>query len=144
MKIKNTFESIADDTEDVLENIKSGNLNHWIDTVKYNGLYSRIGESLNASVKSISEPITEADGILKKMAENDFTAKMSGDYRGDFASIAVSINDVQNRLLSAQNVAEKISKGDISELENFRKIGRRSENDHLIPAFISMMETIRS
>ena len=77
------------------------------------------------------------------MSINDYSDNMKGDYKGDFASLAAAVNDVQKRLVRAQNVAVKISNGDISELDAFRSIGKRCENDHLVPAFTSMMESIQ-
>ena len=50
---------------------------------------------------------------------------------------------MQKRLLRLQGVAVKISNGDISELDNFRKLGKRSENDQIAPAFTNMMEAIQ-
>jgi Methyl-accepting chemotaxis protein len=143
LKIKYTFGRLAKDTEAMSKNIEDGNLVYQIDTIKYSGVYSKIGEYLNASARNIAQPLTEAGAKLLKMAENDFTASMENRYRGDFASITNSINNVQKRLVSAQNVAEKISRGDTSELEAFLQIGQRSANDHLVPAFINMMTTLR-
>ena len=46
-------------------------------------------------------------------------------------------------MVSIENLAVKISKGDISDLEKFREIGKRSENDKIVPAFTIMMEVIQ-
>ena len=108
-----------------------------------NGGYKEIITGVNALLDTVSKPMEETIHILSKMSLNDYTESMSGHYMGDFTSIAKAVNDVRERLLSVQNVAVKISKGDISELENFRKVGRRSENDNLMPAFTGMMETIQ-
>ena len=108
----------------------------------FRGGYKEILEGINNVLDAVTEPCSEAIRILKVMALNDFTMKMSDKYKGDFAALANSINDVQKRLLTVQNVAVKVSQGDISELENLRKVGRRSENDRLAPAFTTMMETI--
>lgn len=143
LKIKCTFGYLVKDTEAMSKNIEDGNLAYQIDTIKYSGVCSKIGDYLNTLAKNISKPISEVSAILQKMAENDFTASMGNRYRGDFASIANSVNDVQNRLLSTQKVAEKISWGDTSELDTFVKIGKRSANDQLVPAFINMMTTLR-
>ena len=37
-----------------------------------------------------------------------------------------------------------ISNGDLSDLDEYKKIGRRSENDTLVPAFTKLMESIKS
>lgn len=110
----------------------------------YKGGYRDIINGVNNIMDSLSKPLYEAVDILLVMSQNDFTKTMDTNVKGEFLVMANAINDVQMRLLSAQNVAVKISKGDISELESFRKIGKRSENDHLVPAFTNMMETIQT
>lgn len=144
LKINESFNNLHKDTENLSSNIKEGNLAHRIDVTKYNGLYSKIAKDTNASFEVISEPLNRTIHILEKMALNDFTTSIDMNYKGDFAVMSKVINDVQQKLLVIQNVALKVSKGDISELENFRKIGKRSENDHIAPAFTNMMETIQS
>jgi methyl-accepting chemotaxis protein len=110
----------------------------------YVGGYREIVIGINSIIDAISKPLDESLSVLSQMALNDYTKTMTTDYKGEFLGFANSINDVQKRLLAAQNVAIKISKGDISELENFRKLGKRSENDKLVPAFTGMMEAIQT
>lgn len=144
LRIKDSFNKLEKDTETLSSNIKEGNMAHRIDATKYNGLYSKIAKDINASFEVISEPLNNTIHILETIALNDFTTSMDTNYKGDFAVMSKDINDVQQKLLVVQNVALKVSKGDISELENFRKIGKRSENDHIVPAFTNMMETIKA
>lgn len=143
LKVKETFNGLVKDTEDLASNIKEGNLGYRMDTTRYNGLYSRIGKDINASFEAISESLNEANTILGKMVLNDYTLSMNAGYKGDFSVFANSINEMQKRLLRLQGVAVKISNGDISELDNFRKLGKRSENDQIAPAFTNMMEAIQ-
>jgi methyl-accepting chemotaxis protein len=143
-KMKESFSSLVKDTEDLSSNIKDGNLNYRMDTTRYNGLYSRIGKDINTTIEAISEPLNKTIHILKAMAMNDFTLSMDTNYKGDLAEMSNAINVVQERLLAVQNVSVKISQGDISELENYRKIGKRSDNDHLVPALTNMMEAIQA
>ena len=109
----------------------------------FEGGYREIVNGINNMLDAVIEPCSGAIRILKVMALNDFTMSMTDKYKGEFSILANAINDVQKRLLAAQNVAVKMSEGDFSELENLRKIGKRSENDRLVPAFIKMMETIK-
>lgn len=98
-KIKATFSGLVKDTEDLASNIKEGNLSYRMDTTRYNGLYARIGRGINASLETISEPLKEADTILGRMALNDYTLTMSAGYKGDFATFANSINDVEKAFI---------------------------------------------
>lgn len=127
-------------SECVLGNLKGAKGN----PEDYPGGYREIIIGINNIIDSMSKPLYDAVDILSDMAVNDYTRTLSTDTKGEFLIMAQAINDVQKRLLVAQNVAVKISKGDISELEAFRKIGKRSENDHLIPSFTAMMESIQA
>lgn len=131
--------------ENITKECLNGNINNArVNADHFKGGYKEIVNGINNMLDAVTEPVNEAVQILKVMAVNDFTMQMSNKYKGEFSVLANSINDVQKRLLAAQNVAIKISQGDISELDNFRRIGRRSENDHLVPSFINMMETIQT
>ena len=144
LKIKESFSNLAKDTQNMSSNIKDGNLDYRMDTTRYTGLYSIIGKDINASMEAVAVPFNDACNILENMALNDYTLSMNIDCKGDFSVLANAINDVQKRLLALQGVAIKISNGDISELDNFRKLGKRSENDYIAPAFTSMMEAIQA
>jgi methyl-accepting chemotaxis protein len=136
---------LIDEVNIITNECLNGNFkNARADSNKFRGGYKQVADGINNILDAIVEPCSEAVQVLGVMALNDFTVQMSNKYKGDFAVLANSINDVQKRLLNVQNVAVKISRGDISELNNLRKIGKRSENDNLIPALISMMETIQN
>lgn len=144
LKIKSAICDLTDDVEDMSGKLIDGNLSYKMDPEKYSGLYSNIGRNINTAFAAIEEPINDAKNVLKKTALNDYTLSMNQDYKGDFSILANAINDVQKRLLTLQGVALKISNGDISELDNFRKLGKRSDNDHIVPAFTKMMEAIQA
>ena len=105
-----------------------------------------IGELTSSFAKFVSNfvaPINEAIGVLNKMAVNDYTATMSGDYQGVVKELAEQINTVRKRLLSVQDIAQRVSKGDTGRLEEFTQVGKRSDNDQMVPAFRAMMQTIQ-
>jgi Methyl-accepting chemotaxis protein len=108
----------------------------------FEGGFKQIIEGFNETLDSIAGPLLEIMNMLNAMAVNDFTSEISSSYKGDYQKLAEAVRSVTRNLLSVQNVAVKISDGDVSELEHFRQIGRRSANDKLLPAFIQMMETI--
>ena len=110
---------------------------------KFEGGYKEIINGFNNTLESVSQPLSEITNVLGAMALNDYSIAMSGEYLGDFAKIAEAMNNVQQRLLAVQNVAVKISRGDISELEEYRLMGKQSENDQIVPALTQMMESIK-
>lgn len=86
------------------------------------------------------------DDILTDMSNNDYTRKADGNSTGIYKKISSSVNLVQLRLLTLQQVAEDIAEGNFSDLDKFLAIGagtgKRCENDRIVPAFISMMQAI--
>jgi methyl-accepting chemotaxis protein len=110
----------------------------------YEGGYRSILEGINLLISSVSQPVSELLTQLSAIAVNDYTVDVKNDTKGDFAKITEQLSNVMKRLRYLQSVAIKVSQGDISELDNLRKIGKRSENDHLVPAFCEMMESLQN
>ena len=126
------------------ENIVEGNLDEQIDAKNYKGFYWEISNDINIMINSIIEPIMESQIVLSALAINDYTKEITKDYKGHYGILKEKINTVRLRLLSAQDAIVRVSKGDTSRLEELRKIGKRSENDKLMPALRDMMETIHN
>jgi Methyl-accepting chemotaxis protein len=81
---------------------------------------------------------------MTKMAANDYTISMEGHYKGNMNAFSEEINLVHSRLLNVQDAFIRISQGDTSRLSDFIAIGKRSDNDKLIPSVIATLTTIDS
>lgn len=139
-----TIDNLAAEVKHLVDESVSGNVfNTRGDADKFEGGYREVVSGFNDALDAMTKPLIEIRGILEAMSVNDFTKEISDEYKGDYLSMAKSMKMVEDNLESMQNVAVKISQGDISELETFRKIGKRSENDMLTPAFTDMMESIK-
>ena len=112
-------------------------------TDNYNGDFNEIKTNLNQCIDGL-QGLVEANTVLKHIANNDYTISVKGQYQGLFAEVAVSINSVEERLNHIQHTFANISEGDFSDLESYKKVGRRSDNDHIIPTIIRTIETIQS
>jgi methyl-accepting chemotaxis protein len=112
-------------------------------TREYGGEFNRLKNSLNACIDEL-KGLEEGNAVLQRVAQNDYTKRVEGNYEGIYAEIAESINTAQVHLLHAQKIVVDISKGDLEELEILRKMGKQSENDQLIPSYILMMEAIQA
>jgi methyl-accepting chemotaxis protein len=120
----------------------AGELNVRGDIGKFGGEYRRVIEGFNATLDAVVGPLTEAGAVLAKIAVNDYTQEMKGEYQGVLREFAAQINTTRARLLSVQDVFVRLAQGDISRLEEFRAVGRRSENDRMMPSATAMMEAI--
>ncbi len=107
----------------------------------YEGDFNKIKNGLNACIDELGG-LQESSAVLMKMAVNDYSIKVEGQYQGIFGATAVSVNEVRERLLLVQNTVSSISQGNLGKLKEYQSIGKRSEGDNLMPAFIAMMENI--
>ena len=105
------------------------------------GDFLTIQQDLNNCVDGL-QGLVEANQVLQLLAQNDLTIQVKGKYPGVFGEVAAATNLAQSRVQNATNICKRIAAGDLSDLEALHKIGKRSENDEFIPAYIQMIETI--
>ena len=97
--------------------------------------------ALNRVIDGLSG-VTEAAEILGRMVKNDHEGKVESEHPGIFGEVGRRVNFIRTQLRHITATVEHIAAGDLDDLEGYRRIGRRSENDHIGPAFIAMMENI--
>jgi methyl-accepting chemotaxis protein len=112
-------------------------------TDNYNGDFNVIKNNLNACIDGLGG-LVEANAVLKRMATNDYSKTVEGTYPGVFADVARAVNTVQERIHHVTETVTKIGRGDLEDLPAYKKIGRRSEHDELVPAIIAMMESLKT
>src|ERR1035438_4934442 len=77
------------------------------DASKHQGDFRRVVEGVNAMLDAVIKPVQEAGAVLKKIAEGDLTARVTGDYQGDHAEIKKDINAMTDGLQSnMQSIAQ--------------------------------------
>ena len=124
-----------------VERISKGDIPAKI-TDSYNGDFNEIKNNINACIDGLGG-LVESSQVLERLAINDYTNKVEGQYQGIFAVTAVGVNDVRDRLLSAVETNIHIAKGEFAEyLQSFKQVGKRCEQDSLVPSFIMSMENI--
>ena len=111
------------------------------DTGKFQGAYQEMVQGTNGLIDSIANPLADLRTCLEQMAVNDLTKKMSKDYPGVWDELKGATNSVHGQLVRIRATVTRISDGDLSDLDEYKKIGRRSENDTLMPAFTKLMES---
>ncbi len=110
-------------------------------TDNYNGDFNKIKNNLNNCIDGL-QGLAECNNVLQRMAVNDQTKGVEGEYVGIFASMGEATNKVRDRVLNVTNQLNNIAVGDTSQLVELRKVGKRSEQDRLLPAIIGAMENI--
>ncbi len=69
-----------------------GNLSHRADVKSYQGRYQEIVQGFNDTIDAIMGPVNEASRVLAKLAGKDMTARMMGEYKGDYNKIKDTLN----------------------------------------------------
>ncbi|MDK2912731.1 MAG: methyl-accepting chemotaxis protein [Methanolobus sp.] len=131
------------DSAKLAEATAAGKVDVRVDASKHGGDFRKIIESMNSNLDAISQPLNESTSILLKLAVNDFENGVTGEYPGIFKDNVYAVNEVRNRLLNIERTFEYMAAGNFSDLERYRKVGKRSENDKLLPNTIAVMETVK-
>ncbi len=110
-------------------------------TDEYKGDFNEIKNNLNDCIDGLGG-LVECDGVLKRMTVNDHTRKVEGEYVGLFASVSQATNELRERLLAITRTYTDLSMGDTSDLAKYEKVGKRCDEDIMLPAMIKCMENI--
>lgn len=138
-----SLSGLAGEVKTITEAATNGDLSVRGDTKQFQGGYQKIIQGVNETLDVMVEALNETDYVLEKFSVNDLTVQMSENHKGKLKGLSDSINRVRERLLAVEDIFIKCSEGDISLLEDYERIGKRSENDKLIPASIAMMKAIQ-
>lgn len=112
-------------------------------TTPYQGAFLELRESFNRCIDRLGA-ITEANAVVQRMVVNDHTRRVEGKHPGIFGDISKGINTLRKQFIFITDAVERIAAGDLSELDRYKALGRRSENDKIGPGFIHMMENIKA
>ncbi len=107
----------------------------------YQGDFDKLKQSINACIDGLGA-LQEGNRILALMSLNDLSQKIDNQYRGIYGEIGAGINSVHDQLVRIVNIANHIEAGELSDLDDLKATGKRSEKDTLVPSLIGMMENI--
>ncbi|WP_157202402.1 methyl-accepting chemotaxis protein [Methanoplanus limicola] len=124
-----------------VERISRGDIPEKI-TYNYNGDFNEIKNNLNLCIEGLGG-LVEANKILQNIKLNDFTEKTKGSYAGIFKEVCDALNDVIDHNIYVQETVSQIAEGNLERLPAYKAIGKRCENDKLLPAYIAMMSNIQ-
>ncbi len=111
-------------------------------TDDYKGSYNDLKSSINHCIDGLGG-LVEANMVLQKLAHNDTTSKVEGQYLGIYAQMAEATNKLQDSLNNVTKALEILAIGDSKLTEAMAKsFTKRCENDRLIPAFLNLNEAL--
>ena len=111
-------------------------------TTEYAGDFNVIKNDLNACV-DVLDGLTEVSAVLDRMSVNDLSKTATESFPGIFGKVCRSANAAQTRVSNATKVLRQVACGDFKkELEDLEAVGKRSETDEFVPAFVTMMRSV--
>ena len=148
-EIKNNLNALIDNLHSLLneakasiESVREGRLEDRRNAQAFNGKWYELVEGLNGLMEVVSEPVQDMINVLSKYAVNDLSSTVDKEYFGKWNEMKQALNEVHERLGNIYQTVYKVANGDLSDLEVYKKVGRRSEKDELVPGFIKMQEAI--
>lgn len=125
-----------------LKRIARGNIPEKI-TVEYPGMFGEVKDTINQCIEGLGGVI-EIHEVLQSMSSNDHSRGVEGKYPGVFDEIARGVNYIRKQLIRITESIQNVADGDLSDLERYKNLGKRSENDQVGPAFNAMMRNIKA
>jgi methyl-accepting chemotaxis protein len=100
-RLRGTVRAMADETGTLAAAARDGRLAERGDAARFQGAYRELVEGINDTLDAVVAPITEAAQVLDRVAGRDLSARMSGEYRGEFATVKAAVNSAVANLDSA-------------------------------------------
>ena len=97
--------SMVSETVALAKAALEGALSTRADASQFKGDYRKVVESVNDCLDAVIDPVNEAAAVLVKLAQNDLTARVTGNYKGDHAKIKDSLNNALEALDSTMTQA---------------------------------------
>jgi len=143
-RIPTTLTLINEQFAHLAKAAEAGNLKFRGEADKFSGNYRQIIEIVNRTLDNISDPINRGIKVINRLQVNDLTNQVDiAGLQGDYLDFANAVNNVHSRLAKIQQTVVEVSQGDLCSLPEYEKVGKRSEQDQLVPALITMMRAIK-
>ena len=100
-KLTSIIKEMIEESKLLVDAATSGKLNVRGDSAKFSGGYQELIQGLNNTFVAVVKPINESSKILELLAQGNLTARMRGDYPGDYSVIKNNINSLAESFSSA-------------------------------------------
>ncbi|MES3034737.1 MAG: methyl-accepting chemotaxis protein [Gemmatimonadota bacterium] len=101
LDLQHTMRRLLGETGTLVDAAKAGRLTVRGDVSSFRGAYRDLVAGINDTLDAVVTPINEASEVLAQVAQRDLTARVTGDYAGDFSRIKTSINTAAATLSEA-------------------------------------------
>ncbi len=102
VELHQTLGALVRDTATLTAAAEAGQLSIRGDASRYHGVYAELIGGMNATLDALLGPVAATRVVLERLAARDLTARVTGEYRGDHATITRAVNT------AADNLAETL------------------------------------
>ncbi len=116
-----TLRRLLRDTERLIRAAEQGQLSERGNPTEFQGVYAQLISGINEMQDRTLAPLKEASAVLQRVANQDLTTTLTGEYQGEFQSFKLAINGAITSLRQAlKQVAESsnqlsLSAGNITD-----------------------------
>jgi methyl-accepting chemotaxis protein len=96
-----TLRDLAEETKNMTRFAMDGILSQRGDASKFQGVYADVVNGMNMTFEAVVGPFNETAAVLERLADHDLTARVTGNYKGDFERIKQAMNTASNNLEQA-------------------------------------------
>ncbi len=100
-QLQSTIRRLVASTSDLIGAAQAGQLDVRTDVGALQGDFRKIVEGFNGTLDTVVRPITEASGVLSRVAARDLSARMTGDYQNDLLALKTALNTAVQNLSDA-------------------------------------------
>lgn len=112
-RMKNNLLSVTQEIQTMIEAVHEGNLQQRGDENKFDGKFKEIISGFNGAFQEIVSPLQVASSYVDMISIGNIPSKMNQNYKGDFAQIEISINQlIENTTLVSSELQSLISAAD--------------------------------
>lgn len=122
----NARERYREQVAKVIAASESGDLSVRGDVEVLDDVYRPMMEGINEIIEAVVRPVNEASDVLERIAGADLTARMVGEYQGDYAKIKNNLNEaaisLENALISVADSAGQVGSASSQISEGAQKL----------------------
>jgi len=131
------------DAESLCRGCLDGTFEAQVDWGKHPGEFGRLIRLMSDMVGGVSRPLRESIDALLRLSSNDTSQKMNGEYSGSWCELKDAINLSTTRHGEVADIVCRMAAGNLRDLESLQQVGRRSDNDRLIPGLLEMANALQ-
>ena len=121
----NKASRVVEEVNRVAHILEMGNLQERAQVENVDGPFKQLVDGFNSAIDNIINPILEASQVIERIAENDLTRFIVGDYKGDHALMKTALNSA---ITSLNNVLSQVNSAVNQVSDGARQVSDSSQS----------------